>query len=86
MQAISQPAKKKMVFFFFFFFEWSQYQVEESVLSMFLCPAKRQRRPSRTDLLSPPGGPKLEKLGLMTALFDLVEASRPNTGMHALLL
>ena len=43
----------------------------------------KNRLASVTDLLSPLGGPKLDKLGLMTALFDLVEAARPNTGAHS---
>ena len=45
--------------------------------------AFKNRLASVTDLLSPPGGPKLNKLGLMMALFDLAEASRPNTGVHS---
>ena len=45
--------------------------------------AFKNRLASVTDLLSPPGGLKLDKLGLMTALFDLAEASRPKTGAHS---
>ena len=45
--------------------------------------AFKDRLTSVRDLLSPPGGPKLDNLGLMTALFDLAEASRPNTAIHS---
>ena len=56
---------------------------------MLLCPefeartAFKDRLSSVRDFVSPPGGTKLDNLGLMTALLDLTEASRPRTGAHS---
>ena len=45
--------------------------------------AFKDRLSSVRDLLSPPGGPKLDNLALMTALLDLAEASSPSAGAHS---
>ena len=47
--------------------------------------AFKDRLSSVRDLLSPPGGPKLDNLALMTALLDLAEASRghPSADAHS---
>lgn len=46
--------------------------------------AFKDRLSSVRDLLSPPGGPKLDNLALMTALLDLAEASQsPGAGVHS---
>lgn len=46
--------------------------------------AFKDRLSSVRDLLSPPGGPKLDNLALMTALLDLAEASHsPSPGAHS---
>ena len=47
--------------------------------------AFKDRLSSVKDLLSPPGGPKLDNLELMTALFDLAESSRSavSAGAHS---
>ena len=45
--------------------------------------AFKDRLSSVRDLLSPPGGPKLDNLALMTALLDLAEASHRPTSACA---
>ena len=44
--------------------------------------AFKDRLSSVRDLLSPPGGPKLVNLALMTVLLDLTKALRPSAGAH----
>ena len=63
--------------------------MEESVFASpltLLCLARtafKDRLSSVRDLLSPAGGPKLDNLGLMSALLDLAEFSRTSSSAGA---
>ena len=60
-----------------------RYTVDVALPSEAARTAFKDRLSSVRDLLSPPGGSKLDNLGLMTALIDLAETSPPNARAHS---